>query len=50
MKIKKQRTPEIAWPIGPDGTYQASVTDPFGMYTGLPDNPFEVPVQDADDL
>ena len=25
-------------------------TDPFGSYTGLPLNPLEKPVQDADDL
>lgn len=25
-------------------------TDPLGMYTGVPENPFEKPVQDADDL
>ncbi len=26
------------------------MTDPQGMYTGVPDDPYEVPVQDADDL
>ncbi len=25
-------------------------TDPLGSYTGTPDNPYEKPVQDADDL
>lgn len=25
-------------------------TDPQGMYTGVPENPYEKPVQDADDL
>ena len=25
-------------------------TDPFGSYTGRPENPYEIPVQDADDL
>lgn len=29
---------------------QASRTDPQGSYTGCPADPFEVPVQDADDL
>ncbi len=24
--------------------------DPFGSYTGVADNPYEKPVQDADDL
>ena len=27
-----------------------SNTDPQGMYTGVPENPWEKPVQDADDL
>lgn len=27
-----------------------SLTDPMGSYTGLPIDPFEQPVQDADDL
>ena len=26
------------------------ITDPFGSYTGLVENPCEKPVQDADDL
>ena len=26
------------------------VTDPFGSYTGRAEDPFEKPVQDADDL
>ncbi len=25
-------------------------TDPLGMWTGVPDNPYEEPVQDVDDL
>lgn len=25
-------------------------TDPFGSYTGIPDDPHERPIQDADDL
>ncbi len=27
-----------------------SDTDPLGMYTGVPQEPLEQPVQDADDL
>lgn len=27
-----------------------SPTDPLGMYTGVPEDPYEEPVQDADDL
>ena len=26
------------------------ITDPFGSYTGLTKDPYEKPVQDADDL
>ena len=29
---------------------QRSATDPLGMWTGVPENPYEKPVQDADDL
>lgn len=29
---------------------KVSKTDPLGSYTGKPENPNEVPVQDADDL
>ena len=25
-------------------------TDPLGSYTGVPENPYETPIQDADDL
>ena len=27
-----------------------SKTDPLGSYTGVPENPYDKPVQDADDL
>ncbi|MBQ7399999.1 MAG: hypothetical protein IJZ20_01040 [Clostridia bacterium] len=27
-----------------------SDTDPLGMYTGVPENEYDIPVQDADDL
>ena len=26
------------------------ISDPMGSYTGIPEDPFETPVQDADDL
>ncbi len=25
-------------------------TDPYGSYTGVPDDPYDQPIQDADDL
>ncbi|MBQ8885047.1 MAG: hypothetical protein IJY62_01550 [Clostridia bacterium] len=31
-------------------TEMSSETDYFGSYTGKSENPYEVPVQDADDL
>ena len=37
MKKQKQKKEEIS-------------TDPFGSYTGIPADPHERPVQDADDL
>ncbi len=27
-----------------------SDTDPYGSYPGVPDDPYDMPVQDADDL
>ena len=27
-----------------------SKTDPLGSYNGVPENPYETPIQDADDL
>ncbi|MBR2047917.1 MAG: hypothetical protein IJ960_04895 [Oscillospiraceae bacterium] len=52
MEKKKNRwsITEVTWPVGPDGTFGPSVMDPLGMYTGHPELPYEVPVQDADDL
>lgn len=49
---KKQQTaaPWGLWPVGPNGFPIASGTDPQGSYTGLPEDPREIPVQDADDL
>lgn len=36
-KKKSERSEQIA-------------ADPFGSYTGIPSDPFERPIQDADDL
>ena len=30
--------------------WQSAKTDPQGSWTGIPADPYEVPVQDADDL
>ncbi len=48
---EKKRIPAM----GPNGAFRKEsgipvVTDPMGSYTGVPENPYETPVQDADDL
>ncbi len=47
---QKRHITEVTWPVGPDGTLRFTNLDPLGMYTGVPEEPYEVPVQDADDL
>lgn len=47
---RKKHITEVTWPVGPDGTLRPSGTDPLGMYTGIPEDRFELPVQDVDDL
>lgn len=47
---QKKKITEVTWPIGPDATLGRANLDPLGMYTGVPDAPYEIPVQDADDL
>lgn len=49
-KKQKKRITEVTWPVGPDGTLTPTSLDPLGMYTGIPMDRFEIPVQDADDL
>lgn len=45
-KDKMKRTEALA----EENRMQSVMTDPFGMYTGDPADPYEKPVQDADDL
>ena len=48
MKKKRQEDPmEAAMQLT---DFSADATDPMGRYTGIPLEPDEVPVQDADDL
>ena len=49
MDKKKKRT-EISDKVQRIISMQSSVSDPNGSYTGVPENPNETPVQDADDL
>lgn len=41
---------EVTWPVGPRVDPLVSNTDPQGWYTGRPNDRWELPVQDADDL
>ena len=45
MKRKQKR--DLSMEKGPLGR---SFTDPLGSYTGVPADPLDQPVQDADDL
>ena len=49
---KKEKEPILPpLPLSPEG-FPAGIirTDPQGSYTGRPADPYEIPVQDADDL
>ena len=48
MEKKKDRW-SVVPPLLKSNAYPA-VADPMGSYTGIPQDPFETPVQDADDL
>jgi hypothetical protein len=45
MKKEKKHNPE---PM--DDCMAGSPTDVLGSYTGVPADPYDIPVQDADDL
>ena len=56
-RMKKEKPPlpqekieRITWKIRQMTAGNMSKTDPNGSYTGVPLNPMEIPVQDADDL
>jgi len=48
-KMKKKQAPEVHERIQP-AQLQSELSDPQGSYTGVPADPWEVPVQDQDDL
>ncbi len=51
FKKKDKKNPDQAMQDAMDMTiWQSAKTDPQGSYTGTPADPYEVPVQDADDL
>ena len=47
---KKKKCNPVAENARKNFSMQNCATDPNGSYTGVPENPSEVPVQDADDL
>lgn len=47
INIKVRNHPKVESMLN---TNFAPSTDPFGSYTGRPINPYEIPVQDQDDL
>lgn len=48
---RKREIQKIITSCAPMGSRSEEiVTDPFGSYTGVPDDRSETPVQDADDL
>ncbi len=49
-QINVEKQARIYQRIAPLLNSASSETDPQGMYTGVPENPYEQPVQDADDL
>ena len=51
MRKKKMKQQKQSTQLNAQGELMESIsTDPFGMYTGIPDDPNERPIQDADDL
>ena len=47
--MKKKEAPRVQERVQP-AQLRSELTDPQGSYTGVPSDPWEVPVQDADDL
>ena len=53
MKRRKKAYFDVSLPQSVNADHQDAVVfhgDPLGSYTGLPEDPYEKPVQDADDL
>ena len=50
---KKTEQKKDSWSVIPPwlrSNFYPPIADPMGSYTGVPVDPFETPVQDADDL
>lgn len=50
IKQKKLNPTEVALSIARQDYDNYINTDPLGSWTGVPDDKYDVPVQDADDL
>ena len=50
QKHQQEQIPYLSHLEGPFHNIGISMTDPLGSYTGQPIDPFDQPVQDADDL
>ena len=48
--MEKKRDPLSIVPPLMRSNFYPPIADPMGSYTGIPEDPFETPVQDADDL
>ena len=48
--VEKKRDPLSIVPPLMRSNFYPPIADPMGSYTGIPEDPFESPVQDADDL
>ena len=51
--MKKRKDFDVALPLSVNADHQTVEVfhgDPLGAYTGRPDDPSEMPIQDADDL
>lgn len=49
MGRKKEKMKKVE-ALAEENRMESTATDPLGMYTGNPEDPYETPVQDADDL
>ena len=49
-KNKQKHRTRVEFSMKSDSIDPRIDTDPYGSYTGVPDDPYDMPVQDADDL
>ena len=49
-KNSKKHPTRVEFAMKSSSIDQRIDTDPYGSYTGVPDDPYDMPVQDVDDL